>query len=265
MKKKIRYEHPILMKFTIPKVLLLLLLGCLLIATPALAAGYLSSITVTEDGTSDYPMLPMIGSMAVQYMADEGYITDTGLDTRVTTADTAIPHMLANDKLLFCYPVEKSSGNTFKFSTGNEALVNFYLIIGYGGYITIPEDPSIELGNNFIIKIKGWIDTTAGSNKNLLYKADAFRIYVQTDGAIRAAILSTGDVEDLAVTATSVGSGDHIIKVIADGTNLKIFVDGSEKGSTALGTTSVPDNVNNWTGLQNNVMPYMEYLKVEIG
>jgi len=63
------------------------------------------------------------------------------------------------------------------------------------------------------------------------------------------------------VTATGVSSGSRTIKVTADGTNLKIYVDDIEKDSAALSGASVPDNSSDWTLIQNNIMPYMDYYK----
>jgi len=65
-------------------------------------------------------------------------------------------------------------------------------------------------------------------------------------------------------TTESIDSGEHTWRSTADGTNLKIYVDDVEKASTALEGASVVDNDNNWTFLQNNVMPYMEFHKITI-
>lgn len=46
----------------------------------------------------------------------------------------------------------------------------------------------LELGNNFTIEQKGWVGTSAGSNKNLVYKQNAFRTYVSASGNVTSAI-----------------------------------------------------------------------------
>jgi hypothetical protein len=67
------------------------------------------------------------------------------------------------------------------------------------------------------------------------------------------------------VTATGVTSAEHTVRVVADGTNLKIYIDGVEKDSVALAGASVPNNASNWTFIKNYSMPYMEYLKIWVG
>ena len=63
------------------------------------------------------------------------------------------------------------------------------------------------------------------------------------------------------VIATGVSSGEHKVKVTADTTDLKIYIDDVEEDSVALGGASVPDNGNDWIINQNNVLPYFDYYK----
>jgi len=236
----------------------------LLIPSVVLAYTYTTSITAIESDGNSYTQLPVIATVNNQYLADNGYISSTGLDTKVLRGATELPHMLANDKTLFCSAMSANEQSNFNYTFGNTALESFPIIVGHGGYVTVSDDGSIELSNTFAIELKGYVDTSSGSDKNLIYKQDAFRVYVNASYSVRAAILGTGDSESLAVTATPVSSGVHIVKVTADATNFKIFIDGNEKGTIALGANSVPDNGNPWKIMQNNVMPYMEYLKIEV-
>ena len=65
----------------------------------------------------------------------------------------------------------------------------------------------------------------------------------------------------LSVNATGVSEAEHIVKTTADGTNLKIYIDGVEKDSATLGTASIPNNTNDWLLMQNSVVPYMNFYK----
>jgi len=65
--------------------------------------------------------------------------------------------------------------------------------------------------------------------------------------------------------ATGLTSGEHTLKITADGTNLKTYWDGVEKDSDALSGISVPDNSNGWTFCQNGVLLYVEYIKITVG
>jgi hypothetical protein len=65
-------------------------------------------------------------------------------------------------------------------------------------------------------------------------------------------------------TAVGVSSGDHIIKVTADTTNLKLYVDGVLQDTQALGASSVVNNGNPWI-LMSNATPYCHYYKHTVG
>jgi len=71
-------------------------------------------------------------------------------------------------------------------------------------------------------------------------------------------------VFSLSAVATGISSGEHTVKTTADGTNLKIYIDGVEKDSVALSGASATDNSNNWVIGQNNIISYMEYMTIDI-
>lgn len=68
----------------------------------------------------------------------------------------------------------------------------------------------------------------------------------------------------LTVTAVGVTSGAHTIDTTADGVNLKIYLDGVEADSVAMGAASVPDNANNWV-VMSVAVPYLDYFKHSVG
>lgn len=135
---------------------------------------------------------------------------------------------------------------------------------GSGG-MTVADNTTLELGSNFTIEQKGWIQTTFTDNytdRNLVYKQSAFRLYVSASGDVTATI--TGGAS---VTATGVTSDERTIKTWADRINLYISIDDATEGddwydSMALGGVGVPGNDYTWYFFQNNVMPYVEYLKL---
>jgi len=230
----------------------------LLIAIPVLAATYYANISVTETEGNSYGMYPFGTLLGVSNLVSGNYITATGLDTRVLEGAAELPHMLVDDRLLFADDLPASSSNTYQLTMGNSALSSFDIVTGRGGYITVLDHASLELGDSFEIEIKGWVDTASGSDKNLIFKDAAFKIYISGAGAITADI----NAGTKTVTATGVASGLHTIEVIADGIDMKIYVDTVEKDSVSLDVVSVTDNTNNWVIGQNNVMPYMEYVKI---
>ena len=64
-----------------------------------------------------------------------GFITSTGLDTRVESGGNAIPHMLTTDKVYYANAIGADSTSNFYYSLGNSALTDFDVITGYGGSI----------------------------------------------------------------------------------------------------------------------------------
>lgn len=67
------------------------------------------------------------------------------------------------------------------------------------------------------------------------------------------------------VEATSITSDDMVVKVAADGTNMKLYIDGVEKDSDALSGASVTDNANNWILFGGTSVPYVDYYKHTVG
>lgn len=69
----------------------------------------------------------------------------------------------------------------------------------------------------------------------------------------------------LTVSAGGVASNPHIVRVTADGAELKLFIDAVERASIAMVGGAVTDTPNNWTIDQANVMPYMDYYRQSVG
>jgi len=171
----------------------------------ALAVSYYLSIKVSSaTETSDYAPLAFVIDMNNESLAELGYITETGLDTRVTYASSELKHMVASDKLAFVSPEVKGGVDyDYRYTMGNEALDSFSIIPGYNGYVTVADAADLELGDSFEVEIKGWVDTASGTDKNLIFKDGAFKIYISTTGSI------TADVNAGAKTITATGVGGY--------------------------------------------------------
>jgi hypothetical protein len=61
---------------------------------------------------------------------------------------------------------------------------------------------SLELGNNFAIEQKGYLDTTYAADKRLVYKSAAFQTYVPSDGTIASVIGTPTTVRPTTFTDT---------------------------------------------------------------
>jgi hypothetical protein len=170
--------------------------------------------------------------------------------------------MLTGDRTLFVSPVVANTQSVFSYTTGNSDLTSFPVIVGYNGYVTVADAAALELGNNFKVEFQGYINTDNGSDKNMVFKDGAFKVWVSAANEISASIYNGGWTATV-VTATGVSSGVCLVGVTANVTALGLYINGSLKDTESLGgTISVPDTANNWILMQNNSMPYLEYLKI---
>jgi len=240
--------------------LLLVLILAVAIVAPVLGQTFYAPITVTESAGTDYEMLSIIATANITYMAAQGYITATGLDTRVTVGGTELPHLLADERIVFSAATANNSVQEFWFTLGNSALSSYYTTIGYGGTISVADNLVTELDDDFVLIQKGWLDASAGAAKNLAIKTNAFQLYLSAAGTVTATVDPAGVPKS--VTKAGLASGEYEFMVSANVTHLHMWVDGVLENTTPLLGTSVPDNGNAWTLLQNNVMPYMEYFKI---
>jgi len=194
---------------------LLALLALTLMGGTVLAAfSYYANIQVQETSGNPYDYLPIIAAVDNDYLADNGYIGITGLDTRVLSGSTPLKHLVADDKVLFVSPLvgSNSTGN-YKYTLGNtEDLDSFPVVVGYDGYLTVPSGigDDMQLGDDFEIEFDGYVDTDSGSDKNLVYKEDAFRAWVSDSEEISTSIsISSGifsSTSDGQISKTNDGS-----------------------------------------------------------
>jgi len=184
---------------------LLALVALLLLVAPIMAlVGYTATLSVTESNGTDYAMLGIQVTSNNDYMAANGYMKATALDTRVETlGGLAGPHLVTEDKTLAAVPVPADSQVNRYFTTGNSDLTSMDIITGHNGFVTITDDPALELGNNFAIELDGYVDTTGGADTNLVIKQNSFRTYI--DGATNiTSELSTGyDSDQLGLSTFS--------------------------------------------------------------
>lgn len=159
-----------------PSVYSMLLLLVVLTSTATIALAYLyrAPYTVTNNSTTGYTMLPVFTSVNSTYLVANGFMKATALDSRVETiGGLAKPHMVANDRVLTAVAVPASSQTNLYLTTGNSDLAAMNIITGYGGNITVADNPALELGNNFTVSTPGYLDTTAGVAKDMLTKSGA--------------------------------------------------------------------------------------------
>jgi len=144
------------------RIVLLASVTIILISGPVIAAyTYYATVQVQETNGTDYDYLPIIADIDNDHLADNGYISLTGLDTRILSGSDELEHMVTDDKVLFVPPsTDGDSTSNYKYTLGNSLQSDFPIIVGDGGYITVADADSMELGDDFDIEIDGYVDTT---------------------------------------------------------------------------------------------------------
>lgn len=205
--------------------LILAVMATLLIAMPVLAV-YYAYIYVEESDGNSYESLPISVSCNTTTLVQGDFMTSTALDTRVLTGSgEALPHMVADDKVMFVTDLGAYEKKTLIFYLGGTSLSSFPIIVGYDGSFETPDDPDLELGYVMELLISGYFDASAGSDKNILYKEDAFRVWISAANKLEVSALGVGGSEEWELTYSSFTSGEHTIYVVSDGMQAKLYVD----------------------------------------
>ena len=215
------------MKRIISSVLLGVLL-LTLVAVPVLAA-YYAYLTVEEEDGNAYEELAVICSRNITQLVDYDLMTSTGLDSRVLTGSAeALPHMLSEDKILFVTDLAAYEEKTLIFYLGATSLSSFPIVLGHDGYLTTPDDAELELTYVMELLVSGYFDSSLGVDKNILYKEDAYKVWISGADELSVAGLSAGDVEEWTMTYGSFTTGIHTVYVISNGLAAYLYIDNFE-------------------------------------
>jgi len=228
------------------------LAAALVLAATPVWAGYYTTIVVTSNTTA-YEKLALNLTLDIDGLVAGGYITASGLDTRITdTHYYILPHILAEDKVLWVGDVAGNTNTQFLMFTQQEPIESFATITGHGGYVTIPDDPALEPGDVYAFGIMGYVNTDAGADKNNIRKDSAVKLYVSAAETLTFAVTGGNSL-----VATNVTSGFMTIMVYCDGFELWMTIDDVEQDRDTA--SAVPDTASDWVLFENNVMPYVSY------
>ncbi len=162
------------------------LVSLAVLAGPVLAQTHNATVLVTESTGTAQDMSGLSVPVDTVFLESRDLILSTGLDTRITTAAGDLPHMLVDDKVMFATTVTANASDPLQFTVGETALTDFHIIAGEDGYVGVPSDAAMDVGNNFEIEADGYFQTTAASSKdqNIAFKPYALRVYSRWTGAI---------------------------------------------------------------------------------
>jgi len=98
----------------IKKALALSFIAIILVAVPVLAlVPYSAPYTVTENASTSYDMVGVVGLSNNQWMADNGFMNSSANDTRIETlGGLEKPHMVSDNRTLTAIPVPANSQTT---------------------------------------------------------------------------------------------------------------------------------------------------------
>jgi len=180
------------MPITAKRLLLSLLLALMLLATPLVVAAdtwsYYLEFTVSDNSSTDWTALPIVTGISAQNLIDAGYLDSSGNITNMKEGSYERDYGVATDNItLFIPSLLANQSRTYRFYMNYLPAVAHKIIVGVDGYFTISDNASLELGDNFTIEQKGWIDTN--STNDIVFKRDAFHI-ITDSGNITAGIIS---------------------------------------------------------------------------
>jgi hypothetical protein len=224
------------------RAILLAVVAVALVVTPVLAVLYSAPYTITENASVSYPMLGVGTPSNNTWLANNGFITATGLDTRVETlGGLARPHMIADNATWVAVAVPADSQTNLFYTMGNSLLSVFRMIFGWGSYVTVADDDYLEPGANWTINSTGYIDM-AQVGANLTYKLNAQKAYIGNNRIINTVnqtdyVKNSGNATDAAVAFWGVNWYAQTFTPYFDSTSINVTLVLGKVGAPAGNVT----------------------------
>lgn len=176
-------------------------------------AEYYGVISASNTGTAATRVACTVTGLDTQVLIDDGYVNSSVSNTVLRNSSGAdiafMPGYTTNPWCIWVGDIDADSQRSYTLYTGATGGLMRYF--PDSGGMTTPDAASLELGSDFKIEQKGYIGTSSGSSKNLVYKYGAVVIYISGTGAISANVTGT-----VLITATGISSGDKTVTVEAD-------------------------------------------------
>ncbi len=231
-------------------VALVMLLGPVGLLLGATYSNYMV-IRVFNNSTNVYGVMPVLVTINNTQLVELGYINSTGLNTNLQEGAINNVFMVAESRLgSLASSFASGQVRTYYYRLNNlPGQIGFPVMVGVGGNMTVDDAPTLELGNNFSVELDGYVETSAGSNKNLVYKEDAFKTYISAEGDVTAVIPvevdnSTGAGARLAVLANTDKGGQRYdnfpaVKILSASFRLDNGTTGGDTGTITAEVRSV--------------------------
>ncbi len=206
--------------FLILTALLIIGIGIPVFASDTSTATHRATITISNAATAATNVATVFHANATAMIAN-GHILDTFLNTAMVTsagADVAYMPPQPSDNETWCVWVPSIAADTYTtdvlYMGGAADMGGDINYFPAAGGMTVADNATIELSDNFTIEQKGWVQTTFSDNytdRNLVYKEGAFILYISDATDITAEIDGGATV-----TAENVTSGDQTVKVTVE-------------------------------------------------
>ena len=206
--------------------LLVTIPGSLILASDITGALYKMGITISNNGTlANY--VSTVGNISTPNLISGNY-------SNAAVDNVAVQDVGSNDVIFM--PGHTTNPWVFWVETiGADSYVNYNLYtaestdgtIAYFPDTTgmiVSDNSTLELGSDFEIETLGWVDTDAGADKNLVFKDDAFRTFI--DGASN--ITSSIDDEGVVPVVVTVNGGNDVINQLNHTVNLPAGIEAGD-------------------------------------
>ncbi len=216
---------------------------------------YYSPITIFNNSTSTYSVLPILVTANNTQLANLGYINATGLDTDINEAGVSRTSTLASSKVgVVLGSVAAHQTRNLVYSMGYApARTGFPIIVGHGGNFTA----GLNAGTGeWSIEIKGYFDTTVTGN---IAGDQNPTISISAPGTLLVSMPSYP--AGASWTVAGVSSGLHNITISSTNNHTYGYLDGVQKNDYAAYTS-----VTMFTGVKMGGSPniYWEHFKETI-
>ncbi len=187
-------------------------------------ATYNGIITIANTATSATNVSVPVTGLNVGSLVSNGYLWSNCTNSAILSngADIAyMPNSAINSTIIF---VSSAAANTTSnaqlYVGGNQTMSSKIAYFPDAGGMTVPDnDTFLEPASNFTFEWSGFVSPSS----TLISKTGAFSVATNNLNNITATI--THATGTLSVSSGVVSVADHLVRVSADGSNFKIFVD----------------------------------------
>lgn len=166
-----------------------IMLLCPLAVLAADSWEYRTQITIKDTGGTARSYLPISIPISGNSLISAGFINSSGTDTRFNEGTTEQEYCIAGDRLLLYVPaLAANQEREYNLYMGYSPVqTTFPVILGEDGYLTILDNAQLELGNNFTVELKGYLDVTAVGSR-LFGRFEGLETYFSASGEATSTI-----------------------------------------------------------------------------